>query len=125
MQLPQHATVVVTDGKKLRLFRNTGDEQQLKLLELPPPDVQGAAGGGQHQDKDRHETGFEMAVAKWLNHEVATGSIKQLYVIAPPRALGELRQHYGKALQEKLLGELAKEHTHDPAHVLEKVLQSA
>jgi protein required for attachment to host cells len=122
MQLPEHATVVVTDGRKLRLFRNTGDEQQLKLLELSQPDVQGTAGPGQHQDKDRHESSYEAAVAKWLNHEIATGSIDQLFIIAPPRALGELRQHYGNALQARLLGELAKEHTHDSAHVLEQVL---
>jgi protein required for attachment to host cells len=122
MQLPEHATVVVTDGKKLRLFRNIGDEQQLKLVELPQPDVQGTAGAGQHQDKDRHEASFEAAVAKWLNHEIATGGIKQVFIVAPPRALGELRQHYGNALQAKLLGELAKEHTHDSAHVLEQVL---
>lgn len=125
MQLPQHATVVVTDGEKLRLFRNTGDEQQLKLLELTTPDVHGTAGAGQHQDKARHETSFGMAVAKLLNHEIATGSIKQVLIIAPPKALGELRQHYGNSLKEKLLGELAKEHTHDSAHVLEQVLKDA
>jgi protein required for attachment to host cells len=45
-----------------------------------------------------------------------------VFIIAPPRALGELRQHYGNALPAKLLGELAKEHTHDSAHVLEQVL---
>lgn len=125
MQLPHHATIVVTDGQKLRLFRNTGDEQQLKLLELPSPDVHGTAGAGQHQDKDRHETSYGMAVAKWLNHEIATSSIQQVLIIAPPRALGELRQHYGNPLREKLLGELPKEHTHDSAHTLEQVLKSA
>ncbi len=123
MQLPQHATIVVTDGQKLRLFRNTGDEQQLKLIELQRPDVHGTAGAGQHQDKDRHETSFEKAVAKWLNHEIATGSIQQLFVIAPPRALGELRLHYGNALKDKLLGEMSREHTFDPVHVLEQLLK--
>ena len=70
------------------------------------------------------EVSFESAVAKWLNHEIATGKIGTLFVIAPPRALGELRLHYGEALKKKLVGELPKEHTHDTVHFLEQALKS-
>jgi protein required for attachment to host cells len=142
MQLPHDTTVAVTDGQKLRLFRNTGTELHMALTELPQPDVHGdEEGANRHQhtgqdnrdqrrlqdrrlDKDHQQASFESAVARWLNHEIATGKIGPLFVIAPPRALGELRLHYGEALKKKLLGELPKEHTHDSVHSLEQVLKS-
>ncbi len=142
-QLPHNATIVVTDGQKLRVFRNTGIGAHPALTELPPPDVHGdVEGAGRHQhtgpdnkddrrlqdrrlDKDHQEASFGSAVAKWLNHEIAGGRIGALFVIAPPRALGELRLHYGDALKKQLLGELAQEHTQDSAHDLEKILQGS
>lgn len=39
MQLPRDTTIVVTDGQKLRLFRNSGNELHMALTELPQPDV--------------------------------------------------------------------------------------
>ena len=141
MQLPHNSTIVVTDGQKLRLFRNTGTPLHMALSELPNPDVHGdVEGAGRHQhtgqdnrdnqrlhdrrlDKEYQEASFEAAVARWLNHQILAGHIGPLFVIAPPRALGELRLHYGEALKKNLVGELAKEHTHDAAHVLEQVLR--
>ena len=143
MQIPNDTTIVVTDGQKLRLFRNAGDERRLSLVELPQTNVHGDVKGAarhQHtgqdskdqqrlhdrrQDKDYQEASFEAAVAKWLNHEIATGRIGPLFVVAPPRALGELRLHYGEALKKKLVGELANEHTHDAVKFLEQALRDA
>ncbi len=143
MQIATNTTIVVTDGQKLRLFRNSGDELKLALIELPLPDVHGdVEGAARHQhtggdnkdqrrlqdrrlDKDHQEASFESAVAKWLNHEIATGRIGALLVLAPPRALGELRLHYGEGLKKNLVGELAKEHTNDALHVLEQVLRDS
>lgn len=123
MQFAHDTFIAVTDGKTLRLFRNTGDELTLMLVELPHPNVHGTAGAGHHKDIDRHEVSYEAAVAKWLNHEITTGKIGQLFIIAPPRAMGELRQHYSKMLQAKLVGELTSEHTHDALKQLEQVLK--
>jgi protein required for attachment to host cells len=143
MLLSHDTTIVVTDGQKLRLFRNTGTEFHMALTELPHPDVHGdVEGAGRHQhtggdnkdqrrlqdrslDKDHQEASFGSAVARWLNHEIATGKIGRLFVIAPPRALGELRLHYGEALKQILVGELAKEHSNDALHVLEQVLKDS
>ncbi len=143
MQLPHHTTIVVTDGQKLRLFLNTGAGTHMVLTELPQPDVHGdVEGAGRHQhtgqdnkdrrrlqdrslDKDHQEASFGLAVAGWLNHEVAAGRMGPLFVIAPPRALGELRLHYSEALKKKLVGELAKEHTHDALPFLEQALKEA
>ena len=141
MPLPHDTTIVVTDGQKLRLFRNTGSEVHLSLTELPHPDLHGdVQGAARHQhtgqdnkdrqrlrdrrlDKDYQEASFESAVSDWLNNEVAAGKIASLFVIAPPRALGELRLHYGEALKKNLVGELAKEHTHDTVQLLEQALK--
>jgi protein required for attachment to host cells len=143
MQLPHNTTLVVTDGQKLRLFRNNGTELHLALTELPHADVHGDEEGAlRHEhtggdnkdqrrlqdrrlDKDHQEASFEAAVAKWLNHEIATGKIGSVFVIAPPRALGELRLHYAEALKNNLVGELAKEHTRDTLLALEQALKSS
>jgi protein required for attachment to host cells len=143
MQLPHDTIIVVTDGQKLKLFRNIGTELHLALTELPRPGVHGdEEGAGRHQhtgqdnkdqrllqdrrlDKDHQEASFESAVAKWLNHQAATGNIGPVFMIAPPRALGELRMHYCEALKKSLIGELATEHTHDSVHLLEQVLKNA
>lgn len=142
MQYPHGTTIVVTDGRKLRLFRNTGNELHLKLEELPQPGVHGdEEGAARHQhvgqnnaderrlqdrrlDRSLQEESYEAAVAKWLNHQVTGGQIGPLFVVAPPRALGELRLHYHDALRAKLLGELNKEHTHDTLQVLEQALKN-
>lgn len=141
MKLTHNTTIAVTDGQKLRLFRNTGTETHLVLTELASPDVHGdEEGAGRHQhtggdnqderrlqdrrlDRDHQEASFAAAVAKWLNHEMASDRIGALVVVAPPRALGELRLHYGEPLKKNLVGELAKEHTHDPVTQIEQVLR--
>jgi protein required for attachment to host cells len=142
VNLPHDTTIAVTDGQRLRLFRNDGTESHLALTELASPDVHGdVEGAGRHQhtggdnsdqrrlqdrrlDKDHQEASFESAVAKWLNHELDSNRIRSLFIIAPPRALGELRRHYGKTLKKNLVGELAHEHTHDPLTRLEEVLRA-
>lgn len=143
MNLPHDATVVLTDGQVLRLFRNSGTDSRLVLTELPRPDVHGdVEGARRHEhtgqdnkdqrrlqdrrlDKDHQEASFGAAVAKWLNDQYARERLGPLYVVAPPRALGELRRHYGDALRRNLLGELAKEHTHDSVQRLQQVLAEA
>lgn len=47
----------------------------------------------------------------YLNKEVLDGNIDGLVIVAAPRALGEMRKHYHKALTAKLLGEISKDLT--------------
>ena len=115
----------------------------MALTETPSPgvhgDVQGAARhehtGGDDEDqlrqqhrstvKDHQEAKLRVGRCQSLNHEIASGKLGALLVIAPPRALGELRLHYSEGLKKKLVGELAKEHTRDTARVLEQVLKDS
>ena len=134
MQFPKSSTIAVTDGSKLRLFTNVGDELHLQLEELPPPKLpahhQGAgrqhhSGAGNNTERQLEEDSYAASVAKLLNQQVLAGEIGQLYVVAPPRTLGELRKHYHPVLQVRLLGELGKEHTHDTPEVLHAALIKA
>ena len=134
MQLPRGATIAVADGEKLHLFRNSGDEAHPKLVALPEPAIGGdnKSAGVRHpsssanpNDSRLEEDSFAAATAGWLNKEVLEGRIDNLFIIAAPKSLGELRKHYHKALQAKLLGELAKDLTGHPAADIETALANA
>jgi protein required for attachment to host cells len=119
MMLSKGTTVAVADGEKLNLFRNTGDEASMKLEALPHQAIDAAAGSsGGHQSSSGNpdgsqagEDGFSGGVVQYLNQQVLSGYIQGLVIIAAPRALGEMRRHYHKALSAMLKGEIAKDLT--------------
>lgn len=134
MQLPKNTTIAVADGTKLHLYRNTGDEAHPKLAALPEPAIGGdnKSAGVRHSsssanpnDSRLEEASFAAATADWLNKEVLGHRIDDLVVIAAPKSLGELRKHYHKALQGKLLGELAKDLTGHSVADIEATLAKA
>lgn len=134
MLLPKGTTVAVMDGVQLHLFRNSGDEVHPKLTALPEPAIGGdnKSSGNRHRsssanpDESRlEEDSFAAAAAAWLNTQVLEGKIDDLFVIATPKSLGELRKHYHKALTAKLLGELAKDLTAHSTADVEAALANA
>ncbi|QYU68387.1 host attachment family protein [Leptolyngbya sp. 15MV] len=46
-------------------------------------------------------------------------------IIAPPKALGEIRRHYGKSLEKQIVGEIAKGLTGRPAAEIVQALRGA
>lgn len=117
MILPHDTTIAVADGTKMRLFRNKGMEPHIQLVELPPPDVHaGNTGSGtRHRSSTANPDGgrlaednFAASAAGYLNRQVLSGAMHELFVIADPRTLGEMRRHFHAALQAKLVGDLAK-----------------
>ena len=134
MFIPHGTTIVVLDGSGLKLYRNGGEETHPKLAPLPVPALTAHShdSGKQHRSSaanpDRQNAGedsFFAAVAEWLNGQAAEGKIQHLVVVAPPRALGELRRHYHKALAEKVLLELHKDLMDRPLAELEAALVHA
>jgi protein required for attachment to host cells len=134
MQLPNGTTIAVVDGAKLHIFRNSGDEANLKLNPLSGPTLSGdnKGAGTRHRsssanpdDSRLEEDSFAAAAADWLNHQVLQRRVESLFVIAPPKTLGELRKHYHKALEAKLLGELAKDLTGHSTADIETALANA
>lgn len=133
MLIPHGTLIAVADGVRLELFRNNGDEINLKLSPQPAPglDAHGKDSGGRHRSStanpDRHlqeEDSFAAAAVGWLNHQAIGGHIENLVVIAAPRALGEMRRHYHVTLKDKLIAELSKELTGQPAAAIERELKT-
>ncbi len=132
MILPQGAVVAVVDGEKLVMFHNTGHatEVELKAMDLPAVEP-GAASRGHHSsganpDNDTQaEDAFAGGVAALLNRNALEGKFDKLLVIAAPRTLGELRKHWHRALQEKLVGEIAKDLTGQSVDQIIRVIAAA
>jgi protein required for attachment to host cells len=134
MLIPHGATVVVADGTRLTLFRNAGQDAHPKLTPLPAPKLEGHSkdSGKRHRssaanpdDELVHEDSFVAAVADWLNHQATEGHISHLVVVAPPRALGELRHHYHPQLAQKIVVEIHKDLIDRPIAELEAALVHA
>ena len=120
-------------AKKLKMFKNTGTEQDVKLTALAEPDVDAenaGAGSGHHNSSanpdsgQAEEDGFAAGIAEMLNSRVLSGNITGLIVIAAPRTLGELRKRYHKNLSSILVGEIPKDLTGHSIHDIEKAIAS-
>ena len=133
MMLPRGTTVAVADGEKLNLYRNSGDEAVLKLAPAPHADVDNnGQGSGSRQSSSGNpdqgqasEDGFSAGIVEMLNKGVLDGKIEGLVVVAAPRALGEMRKHYHKALVAKLIGEIAKDLTGHAVEDVETAIKAA
>ena len=133
MMLPKGTMVAVADGEKLNLFRNSGDEANLKLVPADHAKVDGDAQGsgsrqnnpGNPDDSQAREDGFSAGTVELLNKGVLEGKIDGLVVIAAPRALGEMRKHYHKTLSAKLLAEIDKDLTGHAVADVETAIRGA
>jgi len=144
MQIPRDAMVMVADGRKMLLFRNEGDEQYPKLEvvthdeQIVPPTSElgtdapgrqqqaaGAGGVSGYEQTDFHqqaEDRFAADAAQMLNKRALGNEFSKLIVVAPPRALGELRKHYHKEVEARLIGEIAKDFANRPTDEIEKLI---
>jgi len=133
MNLPNGALVAVADGEKLSLFRNTGHNLDIQLKPMATPELperlSGAPGrrsSDANPDNDTQaEDGFAMGVAEALNHMALTNKIEALAVIAAPKTLGQLRKHWHKALEERLVGEIPKALAGRPAEEIAEAISRA
>ncbi|UYY57140.1 host attachment family protein [Sphingomonas sp. S2-65] len=134
MKIPKNALIAVVDGEKLNLYHNSGDEHAPNLTALPDADVstENMGSGGRHQsssanpsDSQQNEDSFAAGVSEVLNKRATSGNIDHLIVIAAPRTLGELRKHYHKALEAKLVGEISKDLTGHTVRHIEEVVAAA
>ena len=71
------------------------------------------------------EDRFAGEVAEILKTRALKQDFRDLIVVAPPRALGELRKHYHKEVEKALLGELAKDLTGHTVPDIEQHLKAA
>lgn len=145
MRVPHNSFIVVADGEKMLFFRNEGDAEFPKLVverkrenEAPydrdlKSDAPGRAfssfssGRSAMEEVDFHqlqEDRFAAETARMLQKWALRNDFESLVVVAPPRTLGELRKHYHKEVERRLVGEVAKDLTNVPVEEIERILQA-
>ena len=134
MIIPPDTLVAIADGEKFHLFRSTGDKRHMHLEPLGDPKVASSnhSGGARHassaSNPDEKQDAKDMhaaATAEWLNREALGNKFEHAIVIAPPKMLGELRKHYHKALEAKILKEIPKDLTGQSRDTIAAAIESA
>ena len=137
------AWVLVGDGRRALFFQNHGDAELLDLrvvetridenpatrdLGSDKPGRSFASKGGVRsavEDADWHELEeerFARAMADRINQAAESGELNAIAIVAPPKALGEIRKELSVKAQSKVVGELAKDLTRHPLKDIEKAL---
>ena len=146
MRIPHDACVLITDGRKMLFFRNEGDAdfpnlkaETVREQSNPPDRAQksdapglsfSSFGGGRStmDEVDFHaqaESAFAREAADYLRSEALNKGFESLIVVAPPKILGELRQHYHKEVSKRIIDELAKDLVNTPVSRIERILVQA
>ena len=145
MTLPNHALILVADGRKALFLRNQGDEQRIDLRtashrtrddrkdsdiksdasgQSPAPAGTGLPGGtmGEPDFHQQEEDRFARDLAEKINAMALAGQFDALVVVAPARTMGELRPLWHKEVSARILGEHVKEMTDRPIPDIEALL---
>lgn len=138
MKVPHKALVLVCDGQRVQLYRNSGSlfEPELDLLEAreqdnPPSREQGKDKPGRLNDSlgnrsaveitDLHrqaEERFAAEIAAKFNDDTRRGIAEPVILVAPPRMLGSLRKLIDDQARRHVIAELDKDLTgHSPKDV--------
>jgi protein required for attachment to host cells len=144
MHIPHDSFVLVADGRKSLFFRNQGDGEFPNLIverkdgHADPEDREiktdapgRAFGGGDarsaYEETDFHqqeEDRFAAETAEMLKARALSSDYESLVVVAPPRTLGELRKHYHKEVERRLVAEVPKDLVNLPVAEIEEILQA-
>lgn len=143
MQIDHDAMVLVADGRKMLFFRNKGsrafpnlETEEVRQQENPydrdqASDAPGRAFNsvGSHrsamEQTDFHEleeSRFAAEAASMLNRRALANDYDKLIVVAPPASLGEMRKHFHKEVQSRLVGEIAKDLSNHPVLEIERII---
>lgn len=137
------AWVLVGDGRRALFFQNHGDAELLDLRVVetriddnPSTREQGTDKPGRSftsfspgrsavENTNWHELEeerFARAMAERINKAAESGELSEIVIVAPPRALGEIRKELSSKAQGKVVGELAKDLTRHPLKEIEQAL---
>jgi len=146
LRLSTGAWVIVCDGAKALIFENIGDGEfpdlRMQHAEEQPDrptheigtDAPGRAMNSvgsarsameQPDYHDLSETQFLTDLAARLDRAVQEGATKELVVVAPPRALGRLRQAFSRHVQAAVVAEIDKDLVALPVKDIEEHLFGA
>src|SRR3954470_23246853 len=132
MKVPHNATVVLADGEQCVVMRNTGEAFEPKLERVSDLDLEltNFSAGVRHQDPagqrngstDIDELAHGAAIAEWLNKTTLNGAAEPLVTAADPKTLGQIRQHCAQQVEQRIVGELAKDLINSPPAEIERAL---
>jgi protein required for attachment to host cells len=138
--------VIVCDGRKALILENVGDAQypNLRSREVREhaeprtselgtdrpgkahPSVGTARSAMEQTDwHDQSEREFLAALAGRLDAALAKSETRSLILVAPPRALGMIRDKYSPAIAKAIRVEISKDLVKAPIHEIEKQLLSS
>lgn len=143
LKIGQGDWVVVCDGRKALILENIGDEmfpnlrtRQVYEQKNAPTHEQGTDVPGRAMNSmgrtrsaveqtnwhDEAEREFLTDLVERLNAALGAGDTKSLIMVAPPRALGMIRQAYSPGLRDAVRKEVDKDFVKLPVHEIEKHL---
>jgi protein required for attachment to host cells len=142
--IPHNAYVFIGNGHKALVLRNDGNAQFPNLKtervfvdrENPSTHEQGSDRPGRSHSSvgpgrssvsqtdwhDLEEHRFAQEVAAALEKIVRERRVEALIVVAPPRALADLRKAFHDDVKKKIVAEIDKDLTGHPIHEIEKHL---
>jgi protein required for attachment to host cells len=143
MAIAQGDWVVVCDGTKALILQNVGDEKfpNLQTKEVfeqknPPTHEQGSDAPGRSFNSvgsrrssmeqtdwhDQAEREFLSDLAGRLDAALGAGDTKSFIMVAPPKALGIIRQAYSEQVKQAVREEVHKDFVKMPVYEIEKHL---
>ena len=143
--LKQGYWVLVADGKKMVFLRNNENTKDYDLrvvwhqsMENPPSREHGTDRPGRAnsvpgarraavKESDWHqveETKFAQEVADILDHAAEDGAFEKIVIVAPPKALGDLRAAIKPHTRAKVLAEIPSTLTNHPIEKIEHILKT-
>ena len=134
--IPHDSWILVGDGRKALMLRNSGTPQrpQFTVLDVlrdkanPPTHEQGTDRPGRAmsskssarsavEQTDWHEIAeekFALSIASRLDGAARKGEFKQLVLVAPPHTLSALRKHLDAETLRRVIAEVDKDLTKHP-----------
>lgn len=144
MLIHHNALVLVADGAKYLLFRNSGDLRRLALA---------YEGGGEKDNSSTREQGsdqpgrvfssigssrsavdqtdwhqieedrFAHVIAEMLGRLADAGDYEELILVAPPKCLAALRTEFGPSVSSRIVAEIAKDLTKHPVSEIGRIVE--
>ena len=143
MGIANNTLVLVTDGRKMLFLRNEGDKEHMNLEvegkrrrdDAPDRDLgtdepgsvfsSGSASRSSYEETDFHQLEEDRWVheaADLVNSRALKNDFEELVIIAPPKALGELRPKLHKETEKRCILQIDKEMTNQPLREIEELI---
>ena len=128
IRIPWESWVVVCDGAKALIMQNAGDNELMNLQVhetlTQPNQADGMSGSavGETSWHDQAEEDFLKRVAVKLDELVREKHAKRIVLVAPPKALGQIRPNLRADTQASITAEVAKDLTNFPVDQIERHL---